>query len=152
MNIFRHKKRRPRAFTYMEIIVVIIVLGVLAAIAIPNVRIQMLKMENQEAIHLLMVIWAAQKSYYQESGSYAPQYDYSNLDIDPVTPKYFTGPGPDDETVNACYGSTPTHVIGFLISRTTDYYLYATEDGRIVCREMPCANFPLCKQMGFPDW
>ena len=49
-----------------ELIIVVIIIGVLAAVAIPSYRIQMLKMKNQEAVRVLMVIWEAQKEYYRE--------------------------------------------------------------------------------------
>ena len=145
-------------FTIMELIIVVIIIGVLAAIALPSYRIQTLKMRNQEAVRYLMAVWGAQKDYHREHGYYDTGTPDPDFDVDiPLSLKYFvvkiTGAVPQAP----CDGGPPVPSVGVALQTplpggVTPYVLFVTEDGRILCKEGPCSNAPLCKQMGFPDW
>ena len=139
-----HGCKRPWGFTIMELIIVVIIIGVLAALALPSYRIQTLKIQNQEAVRILMVVWEAQIDYKRETGSYT--WDIPNdLAIDIPAPKYFSDPLP--------YGlgsPLPSVVkLGMMFHLREGYALGIREDGSIRCL---AAAAGLCQKMGFPDW
>jgi len=60
-----------KAFTILEILIVVIVLGVLAALAIPRYIDIVEKNCSNEAMHIFTVIKKAQDVYYSQYGAYA---------------------------------------------------------------------------------
>lgn len=135
----------------MELIIVVVVIGVLAAVALPSYRIQMLKMKNQEAIRVLLAVWEVQKEYYRDNdGAYAMAIGLLPIDI--PTLKYFQNLSFSGVPAS-CTGPAESHV-AFIDSMDSVYRLYMLEDGRIVCAPAgvgPCPG-SLCTKMGFPDW
>jgi prepilin-type N-terminal cleavage/methylation domain-containing protein len=63
---------RQRGFTYLELMVVVAVLAVLATIAIPRFMRCSMRTKQSEAQMLLKQIYAMQMSYRHESGAYYP--------------------------------------------------------------------------------
>ena len=134
-------------FTLIELIIVIMIIGGLAAIALPSYWIQTLKVKNQEASRALMAVWEAQRDYYRTNGAYTAIM--TDLDVEfPSGLKYFSGPTAVAGTPGSC-GGPAVPVLATAVANTGGYTLSVLEDGRIVCS--PCGD-PLCAQMGFPDW
>ena len=147
MSSMLHQIRRVAGFTMIEIMIVCVVIGVLAAIVFPSYRIQMLKIKNQEAIRALMAVWDAQKDYYRTNDAYAAIME--NLDVGfPSGLKHFSGPTAVDGTLDSC-GGPATPVLATTVSLTEGYTLSVLDDGRVVCS--PCGDVR-CTEMGFPDW
>ncbi len=121
----------------------VVIIGVLAAVALPSYRIQMLKIQSQEATRILMAVWEAQTDYKRETGSYT--WDIPNdLDIDIPAPKYFSSPIPSG------LGGPPFLVkLGVMPRLDGAYMLGVREDGSIRCISTESG---LCAKMGFPDW
>ncbi len=133
-----------------EMVVVITIIGVLAALAFPSYRIQMLKIKNQEAVRILMALWEAQKDYYRDNGSYTS--NPTNLAIDiPVAKNFFHFVIFNGNFSKACTGSGKI-ILAMMQSKDFSYLLYVLEDGRIVCGNalMDCHD-PICIKMGFTD-
>ena len=149
MNNVPHQRKRAAAFTIMELIVVVVIIGVLASIAIPSYRIQMLKMKNQEAIRVLMVLWEAEKDYYRENGAYTG--DLNKLAVDIPTMKNFTNMVLTNFPVQGCGGPIVTSRIR-VDSLDSSYRLYLMENGNIWCCSLPVCGCPapVCIKMGFP--
>jgi len=59
-----------KGFTLIEITVVLIILGVLAAIAVPNYMTSLQQGEARNAKNNLISIYGAQRNYYFTNGSY----------------------------------------------------------------------------------
>ena len=95
------KQRSCKGFTLIELLVVTIVVGILSAIAIPNLIGQVGKAREAEARANLSTIGQAQQAYFVEKGTFANNiseldinleeghYSYSNPDlIDTSTVKH----------------------------------------------------------------
>lgn len=75
-------------FTLVELAVVIVIIGVLAAFAVPRFRASVERSKAAEAFNYLSAIQAAQERYHAKQGTYSN--DISALDIQFSTPKYFS--------------------------------------------------------------
>ena len=147
----RANEKQSQGFTMIEVIVVIVIIGVLAAIAMPSYRIQMLKVKNQEAVRILTVLWEAQKDYFRDNGPYfaGDVNTVLNFAVTIPTPKNFQDVVADDGTSFVDCGGLAQNYLASIQDSTGIYTLYVLTDGRIVCT--PCPG-SLCTKMGFPTW
>ncbi len=142
----RFQIRLAQAFTLLEIIIVVVIIGVLAAMAFPSYQIQMLKVRNQEAVRILTVLWEAQKDYSRDNNGYTT--NMADLAIDIPAPRNFQ-PAVlvnNPTTTVSCGGPGQNYLVS-IQDNTANYTLYALTDGRIVCT--PCPG-SVCQKMGFP--
>ena len=79
-----------KAFTLTEIITALIVALVLMSVAFPRYNQAVEKMRVSEAEHTLLSIFAGQKRYFIDHGSYAT--DLNQLDITVTLSEYFNTP------------------------------------------------------------
>jgi prepilin-type N-terminal cleavage/methylation domain-containing protein len=77
-------------FTLVELAVVIVIIGVLAAFAVPRFRASVERSKAAEAFNYLASIQAAQERYHARQSTYAT--NVADLDIQMTTPKYFSVP------------------------------------------------------------
>ena len=77
-----------KGFTLLELIVVIIIIGVLASLGLPQFFKTVEKGRTAEGTSLLGTLRSAQLRYYAEKASFTATL--ANLDVDYTTPKYFT--------------------------------------------------------------
>jgi prepilin-type N-terminal cleavage/methylation domain-containing protein len=78
---------RRRGFTLVELAVVIIIIGVLAAFAVPRFLDSVERSKAAEAFNYMSAVRAAQERYQVRQGTYSD--DVSKLDIQMPDPKYF---------------------------------------------------------------
>ena len=82
------KQNKRKGFTLVELAVVIVIIGVLAAFGVPRFLNSVERSKAAEAISYLSAVGASQERYQAREGTYAS--DVSMLDVTFQTPKYFT--------------------------------------------------------------
>lgn len=81
--------RRPRSgFSLVEVTVVVVILGVLAAFGVPRMLKSVERSKAAEAFEYLSSVRSSQESYQSRQGTYAA--DLTELDVTLTAPKYFT--------------------------------------------------------------
>src|SRR5438105_1999152 len=80
---------KNHGFTIIEIVIVVIILGLVAALAIPKIIAPNEYVVSSEARHILTVLLGAQKQYQLENAAYATSIN--NVDITLAASTYFNG-------------------------------------------------------------
>jgi prepilin-type N-terminal cleavage/methylation domain-containing protein len=78
-----------KGFTLVELAVVIVIIGVLAAFGVPQFLKSVERSKAAEAFNYLSAVRSAQERYLAKEGVYADSTNLGNLDITQVAPKYF---------------------------------------------------------------
>ena len=104
---------RKKGFTLIELMIVVAIIGILAAIAIPNFLRFQLKAKSSEGKTNLAAIRTAEQSYYSEFGSYI------SADPDPAV-------GNVGASKTAFQGTTGFGIIGWSPEGTV-YFSYAVD-------------------------
>jgi prepilin-type N-terminal cleavage/methylation domain-containing protein len=81
-------KRKESGFTLVELAVVIVIIGVIAAFAVPRFRDAVERSKAAEAFNYLTSLRTAEERYHARMAKYATTI--SDLDITLGTPKYFS--------------------------------------------------------------
>ena len=96
-------------FTLVELAVVVVIIGVLAAFAVPRFLTSVERSKAAESYNFLSSIQAAQERYHARQGQYADVLE--SLDIDLPSPEYFTVgtvEAPDGESLETGWQLTLT--------------------------------------------
>jgi len=75
-------KNGRQGFTLLELLVVVLIIGILAAIALPQYKLAVEKSRMTEAVTILKIIAAAQDRFYMIHNRYANAYEMEKLDIE----------------------------------------------------------------------
>ena len=153
INQVIRKINRNSGFTLIQTVVVIIVLGLLAGMAIPRMITLTYKVKNQEALPVLHALLEAQFEYKRINGTYTTTLD--NLDVTISTLQNFeTIIVYGDGAIPLDCGSGDQQRIA-LIHAVSDsgprpYALTILEDGRICCTiKTDVDQGGICARMGF---
>ena len=83
--------KNKEGFTLVELMIVVAIIGILAAIAIPNFLAMQLKAKRSELPINLAGITTAEKTYFQEFGLYHNAAEHPGQTLDTVTTPWATG-------------------------------------------------------------
>lgn len=84
----KKQRRNERGFTLVELAVVIVIIGVLAAFAVPRFRDAVERSKASESYNYLSAVIASMERYHSKQGTYAASLN--DLDIKMGAPKYFS--------------------------------------------------------------
>lgn len=124
----RHIRHRQDGFTFIEMIVVVIVIGVMITLALPNYAYVVEKTRSGEGLQILESIRHAQLAYYYENNNTFAD-DLSDLDMEIPAPEHFDVLT-DADIHNPGNFSDP---VGEVTRSTGDYNITISADGDLVC-------------------
>ena len=127
-RLTRNSVDRQAGFTLVELAVVIIVIGVLAAFAVPRFRDSVERSKASEAFNYLSSVRAAQERFAARQGTYSD--DLTRLDIALTDPQYFSVGGVEAGVTSSLEDSWSLTLTRMGASAGYgDYTVTFTEDG-----------------------
>ena len=104
------QKTLKQGFTLLELLVVVLIIGILAAIALPQYKKVVEKSRMAEAVTNVKAIAQAQQRYYLVNNEYVDCQGLNSLDIELSWKNYNYGGCPAKQTSNFVYTSGPWSV------------------------------------------
>jgi len=135
-----------KGFTLTEISVVIIIIGVLAAAAVPAQTYYIKRMTAREGQNILMALYSAQQAHKIDFGGYTAAI--GNLEVEIPAPRYFNVPTVGDGSGSYNCGGPAVNWVAGVNSVDADFSLWVLTDGRIIC--LPCGGVT-CQSIGIPN-
>lgn len=140
-----------KAFTLLELIVVVIIMSILISIAIPRFQGAIEKSRSAEAISILGMLRKAQYMYYSEYGAFSPGFhNVSLVNVAEPNARFFSSPTicspgsiahPPDEILAIISRNSVNNNYGI-------YTLFISDQGNMYCS--PPSSSDVCERIGIP--
>ena len=83
-----NKRKKYKGFTLIEMLVVVLIIGILAGIALPQYQMAVAKSRVTEAIIAMKTLSSAEEIYYMAQGTYTDVLDSLDVDIPAISNYY----------------------------------------------------------------
>src|SRR3989338_8723727 len=100
--------KRDHGFTLTELLVVVIIIGVMAAFTVPNYTKSVERSHRKDAETQLKTIWSADQIYRAQNGAYWPPVLSGSNDIASINSNLGLGIIPNGMTYNCASAATDT--------------------------------------------
>jgi prepilin-type N-terminal cleavage/methylation domain-containing protein len=116
-----------QGFTLVELMIVVVILGVLSAVALPSFSRYVRRAKVGEAISMIAAIYRLQLSYYENTQERSSSTSFTTCRPMPTTP-----PGSSRYPANAAIWSAASdwNALGFVIDRG-HFYQYSTDGNNL---------------------
>ncbi len=137
--MFQNNKNSRKGFILIELLVVVLIIGILAAIALPQYRRVVEKARMTEAVMIVKAIAQSQQGYYLLHDEYADCIDLDQIDIDlGGADTVYSGVCPAKQTTHFLYttsGAIDKNHIALAFHIPQAYYICIDKDNpnRIKC-------------------
>jgi prepilin-type N-terminal cleavage/methylation domain-containing protein len=131
--------RNKKAFTLIEILVVVVIIGILAAIALPQYQKAVERARLSEAISNLKTLAQAEEVYYLQYGEYTA---IENLDVRVPNSEYFTYGMSEERYVYASRSGYPKIELWFNYSKAS------TRNNEWICKWSTAKAEKICRYLG----
>jgi prepilin-type N-terminal cleavage/methylation domain-containing protein len=129
-----------KAFTLMEMLVVVLIIGVMASVAIPSYSLHIERVRASEGVQSLTALLAAQKRYQLENSAYATAL--GTLDIDVAASANFAVP-------TVANNAAAVASIQRANNANIPYVLSMSDTGTVACACAGCTPANICNQIGY---
>jgi len=85
--MFSKFRNRQKGFTLIELMIVVVIIGILAALAIPRFMAATVKAKESEARTILKQVFTLERTFRQEQGAYSANLNTIGFDV-PTNSKY----------------------------------------------------------------
>jgi len=89
-----------KGFTLLELLVVVLIIGVLAAIALPQYQKAVEKSKSVQGISLVKMFWQASETYYLTNGAFPNSIDKLDITLSQTQIAEFVCPNSIDQSCN----------------------------------------------------
>lgn len=87
--MFSKFQKNQKGFTLIELMIVVVIIGILAALAIPRFMTASTKSKQSEAKGILKQIYVMNRAYFQENGTYTDDFNLLGVEVpDPAVSRY----------------------------------------------------------------
>ena len=133
-----------RGFTMIEVLIVVVMLGILASVALPKILAPNERVRANEATQILSALMTAQRNYALENTTYA--IAIANLDVTIPTSNSFNVPVlPNPALGPNANNSPPVEVASITRNNAAAYVLHITDAGVISCTPTAAACTGVCR-------
>ena len=126
---------KQRGMTLIELMVVVVILGILVAIAYPSYADFVMRSKRQAAKNMLYAIADRQEQFFQDNKEYATALKTLGYDADTI--------GIDEHGELAKSGATLTYEVTLKNASKTAYTIEATAKGVQAARDKSCGTLAL---------